>query len=164
MINIRAISTLGIGFGAKQIAAIGLLPSPTITIEECGTLCCSIITGHFNFGCTPITAKFDLNYGCKPSEVPIFPPVGLGGGGSRVSSSFLVPFHTKAIQCNRTVMVTVKFTQDKVWRKIYAVDICNDSKLITVEDINNTTNKPIISVEHITQSKHSSVKVSFKKR
>lgn len=116
---------------------------------------CSIIIGQFGLGGNQIIGQFGLNVGCVSVSIPpiISSVISGGGGGNNATSSFLVPFVQNSKQCNRTAMVTIKFTTDKVWRRMYAVNVCNDSKLIVTSDIINTTNKPTIDIYHITNNK-----------
>jgi len=136
MINKRKVAALGIGFGPKAVAAIGLLPdsgTPPVITGDCGTACCSIITGHFTLGCTPIISKFDLSYGCLPVVPPYVPPVGGGGGPYPVNYHTPQPHFVKQQQCERAVLITVKFTDDLQWKKLYAVDTCNDDKRVNIQ-------------------------------
>lgn len=137
MVNKRKVAALGIGFGPKAVAAIGLLPdggTPPVITGDCGTACCSIITGHFTLGCTPVISKFDLSYGCLPVIPPYVPPTGGGGGPYPVNYHTPQPHRVLPQQrCERTVLITVKFNDDIQWRKLYAVDTCNDVKQANVQ-------------------------------
>lgn len=99
--------------------------------------------------CALITSGFGLNCGCTV-EIIVPPPI-VGGGGGTVSG-FYVPLPQKTQKCDRIVLVTVKFSEQTVWRRQYVVDVCNADKMVKVINfVNSAKTRLVVGVEHIKQ-------------
>ena len=148
MINTLKIPTLGIGFGARAEAVIGLISDNVIPpSSSCGTVCCSIITGHFGLGCTPIVSKFDLNYGCKPLSIPLVVPE--PGGGSTSYGGFYVPLqmidgkHRKPGK-QKIVTITIELSTGQKWEDSYLVDLDNSEKSVQILNIGGLVKSTLV--------------------
>lgn len=100
--------------------------------------------------CSLIVASFSLTGMCNVEIVvptPItYPTANIGGGGG----GFLVPFPKDLQQQTKMVLITVKFTPDKVWRKSYVVDSDKADILVKVMNFGNKAKDNIsIGIEHI---------------
>lgn len=108
--------------------------------------------------CTLLTASFGLVCGCTVQVVE--PPTPGGGGGSfAVEPGIYVPWPKANLRdCDRVVVVTVKFSPEKVWRKSYAVDVCNVNRMVKVINIvNAATRRLAVGVENV---KHAARRVT----
>jgi len=98
--------------------------------------------------CSLIVSQFSLTGLCS-IEI-ITPPTTVGGGGG--GGAFLVPFPQQLNQQTRIVLITIKFPEDKVWRRSYVINVFNANKLVTVMNFGNKVKDSIaIGVEHIKQ-------------
>lgn len=140
MIDTRKVSTLGIGFGTLAIATIGLLPTIAPPSEPCGGVCSSIILGHFQLGCSPITGKFDLN--CTYTLPPIPPPSGGGGGYVGANWGNLRHLTPKLRECNQEVDMLVQFNDGISFEQHYVIDVCNTKARARAKVLTTTNMAP----------------------
>lgn len=106
--------------------------------------CCGLITMGFGlFKCT--------------IEVIIPPPSGGGGGGSyAVHPGVYVEWPKKLTPKTKMVLVTVKFSEDKVWRHSYTVDGRKaDISVKAVNFLNTTMERISIGVDKIKKAARS---------
>lgn len=97
----------------------------------------TIITGGLGAEacCALITAKFGLNCGCF-IDIIVPPP---SGGGAIVHRGITVPLRSNIKECDRIVLVTVKFSEQKVWRKRFIVDVCHTDRAVKIVNMINIT-------------------------
>ncbi len=87
--------------------------------------------------CGLITMGFGVFF-CK---IEVFePPIGGGGGGSfAVEPGIYVPWPKAPGKRAKTVLVTVKFAENKTWRKAYTLDENKANGLVRAIDFTNAT-------------------------
>lgn len=102
--------------------------------------------------CSLITAQFGLNCGCF-IEIITPPP---SGGGAIIHRGITVPLRPNIKQCDRIVLVTIKFSEKSVWRKRFIVDVCHTDRMVKVINIVNATMRNVsIGVNNIKKITHS---------
>ena len=101
--------------------------------------------------CSLIVSSFSLTGFCNIEIIIPEQPIGGGGSGGSISSGgFFVPLPTKIYKPTRTVLVTIKFTEQKSWRRKYIVSVDKADILVKVLNFGNTVKSNItVGVEHI---------------
>lgn len=88
--------------------------------------------------CGLVTVQFGILCGCTVQVIP--PPVGGGGGSYAISPGVYVPWpKSKQRECDRMVIVTVKFSEEKTWKRSYIVDVCNADRIVRVMNVVNSS-------------------------
>lgn len=108
--------------------------SPLVTCGLGGTACQTLILAKF--GLTGIT-----------EVIIVVPP---SGGGPVNVGGFYVPLPRKMTQQTRMVLITIKLSEQHVWRRSYVVDVMNADKIVRVMNfVDSIKNKLMIGVEHM---------------
>lgn len=101
--------------------------------------------------CGLITMGFGVFF-CKVEIIQ--PPPGNGGGGGYVTSpGVYVPWPKKITSSTKMVLITVKFSEDKTWRRSYVVDSVKAAIIVrSVNLINAAVSRMSVGVEAIKQA------------
>jgi hypothetical protein len=90
--------------------------------------------------------------------IQVITPPGGGGGSFAVAPGVYVPWVNKPDCKDKVVLITVKFPENKVWRKSYVVDCRKADILVRVIDVvNAATRRLTVGVNHV---KHAARRVT----
>lgn len=100
--------------------------------------------------CALLTANFGLICGCSIAIIEP-PPGGGGGGGSyAVEPGIYVPWPKKITPKSKMVLVTVKFSPEKTWRRSYVLPNTQANILVKAFNVvNSATAKMTVGVNQL---------------